>query len=383
MFDLAIYAAPPSSPMHPSPSKPTSRLLVLTTSSIVALCALACGSGTAERAEAANEEETEWVPPDGPPKGSPVDRYGQLRLEGTQLVDRDGNAVQLKGVSTQWLNYEGSFSSNPDNVSWMAKHWDIDVIRGAMGVEDSGGYLDGPDNMQRRVELVIQHAIDAGVYVIVDWHSHHAEMNQAEAVSFFSKMAEKWGDYPHIIWETFNEPWGDYDWSGVLKPYHEAVVAAIRKQDKDNIIVLGTPFWSQHPEAALEGSEPVEGETPPGAVEGTNLMYTLHFYACTHGADVRANGQAALDAGLPVFVTEWGATTADGGILAQGGRLCEPEATEWMDWMEENKISWAAWRLDACTDISCLLKPGAPYSGNWSEDDLNGHGPFVVANLKK
>jgi endoglucanase len=82
-----------------------------------------------------------------------------------------------------------------------------------------------------------------------------------------------------------------------------------------------------------------------------------------------------------VFVTEWGATTADGGILEQGGRLCEDEAQEWMDWIDDNRLSWAAWRMQACTDISCIFAPGAKYDGEWTSDDLNGHGAFVVENL--
>jgi endoglucanase len=231
------------------------------------------------------------------------------------------------------------------------------------------------------MERVIQNAIDAGVYVIVDWHDHAAHEHEAEAVAFFLEMARKWGDYPHIIWETFNEPVHEVDWLTLLKPYHEAAVAAIREHDPDNLIVLGNPFWSQRPNEPLLTGIVTDAGVEPAVVEGDNIMYTLHFYACTHGADVRANGQAALDAGIPVFVTEWGATTADGGILAQGGRFCEAEGTEWMDWMTENRISWAAWRLQACSDISCILTPGAAYSGEWTDDDLNGHGAFVVDSL--
>lgn len=338
----------------------------------------ACGSGSVAR-EQPVEEVTEWEPPSQIPPGSPVARHGQLRLEGTQIVDEQGRPYQLKGVSTQWLNFEGSFSVNGANVLWMRDNWNLQVIRGAMGVEETGGYLTGPENMTHRMERVIQNAIDAGVYVIVDWHDHNAHMNQTEAVGFFRSMARKWGDYPHIIWETFNEPM-IVDWDADLKPYHEAAVAAIRAEDPDNLIVLGNPFWSQQPNAPVEP----DGTLGDSVVEGDNLLYTLHFYACTHGADIRANGQAALDAGLPVFVTEWGATTADGGLpdpVTGEGQLCEDEGQAWMDWMSENRISWAAWRLQACPDVSCMLQAGVAYAGDWGMDDLHGHGPFVVRNL--
>jgi endoglucanase len=256
-------------------------------------------------------------------------------------------------------------------------------MRAAMGVEPAGGYLSEAEYMTERLELVIQNAIDAGVYVIVDWHDHNAHMNESQAVDFFRRMAKKWGEYPHIIWETFNEP-TFVDWVTELKPYHEAAVAAIRSEDPDNIIVLGNPIWSQQPNAPIDAVHP-DGTVMDAPVEGDNLMYTLHFYACTHDAGVRANGQAALDAGLPVFVTEWGATTADGGVpdpqTGMEGEPCEAEGQEWIDWMNDNRISWAAWRLQACPDVTCILKGGADYGGGWEQDDLHGHGPFVVRNL--
>ena len=41
-------------------------------------------------------------------------------------------------------------------------------------------------------------------------------------------------------------------------------------------------------------------------------MYTLHFYAGTHGAELRQRIDSALSAGLPIFVSEWGTSRADG-----------------------------------------------------------------------
>jgi len=340
-----------------------------------------CGSGSVSRSGEEIETKVDWKPPKQSPEGSPVAKHGQLRLEGTQIVDESGDPIQLEGISTQWLNFEGSFSSSKDAVLWMRDHWDVELIRGAMGVEETGGYLAAPGVMRDKMERVIQNAIDAGLYVIVDWHDHYAHDHEAQAVRFFKEMAEKWGDYPNIIWETYNEPWGEVDWLTQLRPYHEATVAAIRSRDPDNLIVLGNPFWSQRPNEPLRAVAGGDAGVEPAIVEGDNLMYTLHFYACTHGADVRANGQAALDAGLPVFVTEWGATTADGGILEQGGRFCEDEGREWMEWIDENHLSWAAWRLQACSEISCILAPGSRYAGDWTDADLNGHGAFVVENL--
>ena len=74
------------------------------------------------------------------------------------------------------------------------------------------------------------------------------------------------------------------DWAGVVKPYHQDVVAAIRAIDTKNIIVLGTPTWSQDVDVAA--NSPVSGE---------NLCYTLHYYAATHKQDLRNKAQTELD----------------------------------------------------------------------------------------
>jgi endoglucanase len=181
-------------------------------------------------------------------------------------------------------------------------------------------------------------------------------------------VAAKYVGVPNVIYETFNEPRG-IEWPA-LKQYHEAVVAAIREQDEEAPIVLGTPNYSQDVDKAA--ADPVAG---------TNLLYTLHYYACSHKAWLRSKGDAALAMGAALFVTEWGATDADGGT---NGEVCLDEAQHWDDWLNARKISWSAWKLDGCEpDSTCLLKPGAPVDGGWTDEYLHGHGLFVRGRMQR
>ncbi|MER7592015.1 cellulase family glycosylhydrolase [Micromonospora sp. NPDC127501] len=308
-------------------------------------------------------------PPTTPPPttGTPVERHGQLRVCGTTMCDRSGARVQLRGISSMWLNWETApYAENLSALTWMRDNWNLQVIRAAMGVEPAGAYLSDPAKARAQVETIINNAVTAGVYVIVDWHAHEAQNNQSQAVAFFGDLARRYGHLPNVIWEPYNEPL-QVSWTNVIKPYHQAVVSAIRAADPDNIVVLGTPTWSQDVDVAAASP-----------VSGTNLMYTLHFYSCTHGASLRAKGDAAIRAGLALFVTEWGASNADGGL---DGRACLPEAQSWIDWMKANGISWTAWKLDVGTDTTNLLSPGAPVTGGWT-NYLHGHAPFVVANMR-
>jgi endoglucanase len=154
------------------------------------------------------------------------------------------------------------------------------------------------------------------------------------------------------------------DWKTQLKPYHEAVVAAIREKDAESVIILGTPSWSQGVDIAAQAP-----------LEGTNLMYTLHFYSCTHNSSLISRAQLARSKGLALFVTEWGATHSDGGT---DGKVCLDEAANWMDFLSSASIGWTSWKLDNCpVDSTCLLATDAPITGGWDSAFLHGHALFV------
>ena len=332
---------------------------------------------------ASDPKSTTWVAPPAAPESSSVALHGRLKVVGTQLQDEAGAPIQLKGVSSMWLNWETiPYAESKPALMYMRDHWKLSVIRAAMGTDQSGGYLSNPAGMQAKVDQIVQNAIDLGVYVLVDWHTEKAVDQQHQAVEFFTAMATKYAAFPNVIWEPYNAPNG-YTWAQI-KPYHTAVVTAIRAVDPDNLIVLGTPHWSQDVDVAA--SDPVAG---------TNLLYTVHFYSCTHTQQYRDKGDIAIAAGLPLFVTEFGATYSDGGLATSTPAhdyVCEDEANLWFAWMAQNNISGVAWKLDQGSDASCILSSSAPIDGPWPDDMLStdvggtvsgagiqgGHGLFVV-----
>ncbi|HKO47949.1 MAG TPA: glycoside hydrolase family 5 protein [Polyangiaceae bacterium] len=301
---------------------------------------------------------------------TPVELHGQLHITGTELRDAHDKRVQLKGVSSMWLNWENDgYAESLEGLKWLRNNWNLSVVRASMGIAEDGGFFDNPEKARAQVVKIVDNAIAAGVYVIIDWHSHDAHEQTEQSVAFFKEMASKYAGVPNVLYETFNEP-TNVSWSTDLKPYHTAVVAAIREIEPNGIIVLGTPNWSQDVDKAAR--EPVVG---------TNLMYALHFYACTHGGSLIAKARAALLLGVPLFVTEWGATHADGG---RDGLVCVEKAQEWMDFMNPLGISWAAWKFDNCTpDSTCFLTPNAPVNGGWTSEYLRGHGLYLRARMQE
>lgn len=298
-----------------------------------------------------------------PANAQPVKEHGNLSVKGTFLVDQNGNQVVLRGVSYGWHNWWPRFY-NEKSVEWLANDWNCSVVRAAMGVEPEDGYLQKPEWSQKKIEAVIKGAIDNGIYVLIDWHSHGIQTEAAK--TFFTDMAQKYGEYPNVIYEIFNEPVKD-SWADI-KAYSVDVIKTIRKYDPDNIILVGSPHWDQ--DIHLVADDPITGFD--------NLMYTLHFYAATHGKFLRDRGDYALKKGIPVFVSE------SAGMEASGNGAIDYQAWQtWIDWMEANKISWITWSVSDKNETCSMLKPSANSKGGWSDDDLKESGKMTREYYRK
>lgn len=284
----------------------------------------------------------------------PVRDHGQLSVKGTHIMDVHGNELMLQGVSYGWHNWWPRFY-NEESVGWLAEDWKCMVVRAAMGVEPEKGYLHSPEWSREKIESVIRAAIENDIYVIIDWHSHSIQTDAAKG--FFADMAEKYGDYPHIIYEIYNEPVED-TWEEV-KSYSIEVIESIRAYDPDNIILVGSPHWDQ--DLHIVADDPINGYD--------NLMYTLHFYAAGHDKSLRDRADSALSKGVPIFVSESAGMNYDG-----DGPLDYEKWDQWINWMKKNRISWVTWSISDKNESCSMLKTTAGSTGNWKESDLKESG---------
>lgn len=294
-----------------------------------------------------------------------VEKHGQLHIEGIHVVDESGEPVQLRGMSFFWSQWMGKYY-NRSTVKWFVKDWKCTVLRAAMGIE-KGGYLENPKIEQAKVEALVKACIKEGIYVIIDFHSHEAHDHPEEAKAFFAEMAQKYGEYPNVIYEIYNEPLGGpAAWNDNVKPYADQVIAEIRKYDPDNIIVVGTPQWSQLVDAAT--ANPIEDK---------NTAYTLHFYASTHKKSLRDVAQVAIDRGFCLFVTEFGTCPASG-----NGPLNFEETKTWFEFLNKYQISWCNWSVADKKESASIIKPGASEFGGWRKDELTESGTFIRGQIR-
>ncbi len=294
-----------------------------------------------------------------------VSENGWLQVKGTQLCNEKGSPVALHGMSSHGIQWFGQFASRQAIANTAG--FGANLFRVAMYTGENG-YLSQPDAIKKQAIAAMDAAIAQDMYVIIDWHilSDGNPMSHVEeAEAFFTEIAKRYKDQPAVLYEICNEPNGGADWARDIKPYAQRLVKAIRAQSPKGVILIGSSTWSQ--DVHLAAADPVQG---------SNLLYTLHFYAGTHGQGLRDRIDQAMAKGLPIFVSEWGASRADG----SGGVFLD-ESAQWLDFLEKRGISWANWSLCDKDETSAALRPGTPATRAWTQDDLTQSGKFVFSRF--
>lgn len=301
-----------------------------------------------------------------------VSSHGALKVKGNKIVNAAGNPIQVAGMSLFWSGWMSKYW-NTGVVNTLAKDWNSSLIRAAMGVEGTGMYLVARETNKQMVKTIVDAAIANDIYVIIDWHDHDAVAHSSDAVAFFDEMSRLYGKNPHVIFEIFNEPL-KVSWSSI-KNYAQTVTAAIRK-NSDNLILVGTPNWSQDVDAAA--NDPVADP---------NTAYVLHFYAGTHGASLRSKADAALNKGVALFISEWGTSVANGGTTGtppvSDNTVYTSQSDTWLAWAKERGLSWANWSIADKNESSAALKQGAPSNGGWNDGHISPAGIYVRGKIRE
>lgn len=294
-----------------------------------------------------------------------------LHVAGTRLVGEDGRPVQLRGVSTHGIAWFPGYI-NAECFKDLKEKWNANVVRLAMYTAEYNGYCTGGNQeyLKTLVKNGIRCAADQGLYVIVDWHilsDANPNTYKEVAKAFFNEIAAEFSDADNILYEICNEPNGGTSWNDI-KAYAQEIIPVIRNHDKDAVIIVGTPNWSQYVDQAA--ASPITGYD--------NLMYSLHFYAGTHKQDLRDKMTNAVLAGLPVFVTEYGICDASG-----NGALDIAEADKWVAEMDKLGVSYVAWNLSNKAESSAMLNPSCTKTSGFTESDLSAGGRWLYTTLNK
>lgn len=304
------------------------------------------------------------------------DENGFLHVEGTSLIDEDGNVVQLRGISAHGLTWYPDYI-NSKLFHQLSKEWNCNFIRLPM-------YTDIYVKQDRKQSLEVLYAgikaaIANDMYVLVDWHAlseKDPNVYLKEAIDFFDRISKQYADVPNIIYEICNEPNGDTNWKQV-SDFADAVIPVIRNNNENALIIVGTPEYDQDLHSVIEAP-----------LNYDNVMYCLHFYTASHYENLKNELKDALNNHIPVFVTECGVSEASG-----DGAIDFANAADWFTLLNENKISYAVWSLSNKAESSAMVKADSfhyehlddedlTYVGLWVRDLVSGKDPKKIAYPK-
>ena len=323
----------------------------------------ASASPGAEDAEVDPDDEIEDAVVTG---GNQFKKHGRLKIKGRYIVDESGKSFKLKGVSTHGIAWFPQYVNKSAFKSF--KKWGANAVRLACYTSE-GGEMYNPSKDWKTIDKGVKAATELGMYAIIDWHilmENNPTMTTSKAKKFFKHFAKKYGKTKNVIFEICNEPNG-CEWKDVKK-YAKKIIPIIRKYSK-NIIVVGTPTWSQDVDTAA--NDRLTGKY------AKNVCYTIHFYAATHKDNIRDKVKYAFKKKLPILCTEFSICDASG-----NGALDKTSANTWIKLFKKLKIGFFTWSLCNKAESSALIKSSCNKTGGFKKSDLTSAGKWFISKLK-
>ncbi|MBQ5987816.1 MAG: glycoside hydrolase family 5 protein [Clostridia bacterium] len=295
---------------------------------------------------------------------------GQLKVLNGKLCAQDGEQVMLRGVSLNGLVTSESLLN--ESLTGELSKAGVNLLRRPVYTYGVGivGYCTKGDKERHKQDIAVGVALAKAndMYVIIDWHilsDGDPNTYLDEAKAFFAEMAQMYREHNHVLYEICNEPNG-VDWQTV-KRYAEQVIPVIREKDPDSVILVGNPDWSKD-----------LGDVAADPLAYDNILYSLHFYAATHGQKYREMTELLSEQGLPIFVTEFGITAASGGHPRD-----TDSADRWIDLLEQENISYCMWALSKAPEACSMIRSTVPKSSDFTEEDYTETGLWLFNTLQK
>ncbi|HEV8550743.1 MAG TPA: cellulase family glycosylhydrolase [Polyangiaceae bacterium] len=287
-----------------------------------------------------------------------------LHVDGPAIKDPNGKTIVLRGVDVPDLGT--LYANGGQNVSGvtgridkvLAAGMNAHVIRlavyprtcfngsspfyspvpfpvGQMAPAGMHQDLSQDDYFSKILVPSVEYAQQKNMYAIIDYHQIDDATGQsgADAVTFWQAVAPKFASYDNVIFEPFNEPIDTATPWSTFKTTVQTLIDAIRAGAPNNLIVVPSMSWDQHP-----------GDAASSAPSGSNLVYTAHVYPGNWNTNFKQQVTTAV-ALAPVFFTEWG--YVQDGKDKNLGTSDANWGTDFQALLDMNGSSWSAWVADS------------------------------------
>lgn len=328
-----------------------------------------------------------------------------VRVQGSRLIDATGAVIQLRGVNFSGFEFtaiqgwspsdpSGGQAGQPGGPKWSAlKSWKVNALRIPLNAAswlgntctDTSGVVRNADpgaNYKQAVQEQVRQAIENGIYVILDLHwtapynscpMLQTQMADADhALDFWYSVANTFKSNPAVIFELYNEPFMNFDftgntweymmrgtggsfsgypatsgagnWQDIKKPWDIAsmqdMLDVVRGTGATNVVLVGGMQYAQDLSGWLQ-YRPTDPLNQMGAAWHPYRKYATawdypypNFYP-----EVMTDAQNILAAGFPIVMTEVGGAN-------EAGRPSSPIVTTMTNFADDHGISVLGWAWD-------------------------------------
>lgn len=232
--------------------------------------------------------------------------------------------------------------------------------------EDYMGLTGNQDGFEL-LDKVIKWCGEAGIYVILDMHDapggqtgdniddsygypwlFESPESQQKFITIWQKIAKRYAGNPTVMaYDLLNEPIATYHEKDIprlnasLEPLYKKCVAAIRKVDKNHIIMLGGAQWNSTFTVFSDWKF------------DDKLMYTCHIYWCkVEQQSIQKFVDFREKTNLPMYMGETGENT-------------DQWVEEFTQLLNKNKIGWTYWPYKKMVPKSGMVRIAKPEG--WDE----------------
>ena len=332
-------------------------LILLTAGMLLAGCGSESSSSaeTTTSAPAVTETASEAS---SQPSGETKQSVPGFKVEGTKLLDANGNEFVMRGV-----NHAHSWFVQNDFAALQAiDKTDANAVRLVLA-DGEQWTRDTVESINKLLELCKQYEMIA----ILEVH----DATGKDSIDSLNTAADFWievkdsliGNEDTVILNIANEWIGGWS-SGTWAKGYTSVIPKLREAGIKNTIMVDAAGWGQYAKSIKDKGKEVFESDPD-----RNTMFSIHMYGSA-GKDestIRKGLEGATDQGLCVCVGEFGYKHSDGDV----------DEDFIMDYCEEQGIGWLGWSWKGngggveYLDIS-IDWDGKKLSNDWGAVLVNG-----------
>lgn len=283
---------------------------------------------------------------------------GGFQVDGTKLLDANGNEFVLRGV-----NHAHTWYRDQDGVALAAI---AQTGSNSIRIVFSNGIQwtkDRMDSIQRLIRL----CKDLNLIVIAEVHDGTGD----DSIETLESIAQYWievkdaliGNEAYVILNIANEWVGSWK-SEIWRDGYTKVIPELRAAGIKNTIMVDAAGWGQYGKSIADYGQEVFDSDPDG-----NTMFSIHMYgsAGKNETTIRENLEGVTSRNLCVSVGEFGYKHSDGDV----------DEEYLMKYCTENNIGYLGWSWKGNGGGVEYLDIASEWNGSvltpeWGEILING-----------